>query len=189
MNYSLRTLLIVAAVVSVLCACLVYPRPIVGDLFYTFGLLLAAYSVIAVIYFRGLRRAFWVGFLILFGGYFCHTVWPSAVHNTWAYFQDTSGMAVVHSGIITTRLLYSAYILLNPMSSTGAPIVNGPGGFASRVALGPGEVPGQFIAFMTVAQTTIAIVLGIVGGFIAQWVSLQTFTRPIEKYLSERDIR
>src|SRR6476620_941463 len=138
MNYSLRTLLILAAVISVLCACLVYPRPIVGDLFYTLGLLMAAYATIAAIYFRGPRRAFWLGFLILFAGYFCHTVWPSAVHNMWDYVQETSGIAFAPSGMITKRLLYHAYKLLNPMSAIGSPVVNGPGGSASRMVLGPG---------------------------------------------------
>jgi hypothetical protein len=183
MNYSLRTLLILAAVISVLCACLVYPRPIIGDLFYSFGLLMAAYAAIAVIYFRGVRRAFWVGFFILFCGYFCHTVWPSAVHNMWDYVQETSGIAFAPSGMITKRLLYHAYKLLNPLSAIGSPVVNGPGGTASRMVLGPGEVPGQFIAFMTVAQTSIAILLGIAGGLVARRISLHAFparTQPIE---------
>jgi hypothetical protein len=166
MKFSLRTLLILAAVISVLCACLVYPRPIVGDLFYTFGLLLAAYSAIAVIYFRGPRRAFWVGFLILFGGYFCHTVWPSAVHNTWAYFQENSGVPFVPSGMITTRLIYYAYEALNPLSAARVASV-APSG---RLII-PDEVPGQFIAFMTVAQTTVGMVLGIAGGLVAQRIA------------------
>ncbi len=182
MNYSLRTLLLTAAGLSIVCASLVYATPLIGDLFYTFGLLMIAYGTIAAIYFQGKRRAYWVGFLILFAGYFCHSVWPSEIRSTWAYFQRNGSIGYTTQGLITTRLLAGAYEGLHPSSAPSSVPMRG-----GRTVSGP-QTAGQYIAFMTAGHTVIALFLGIGGGVVAQRFasrSLQSVRKPIENYLRE----
>jgi hypothetical protein len=190
MNYSLRFLLIGMAGFAVVCASMVYPEPLVGDLFYTFGLLAIAFAAIAAIYFRGSRRAFWVGFLILFAGYYSHSVWPGEIRSTFALFQGSAGMNFPAQGLVTTRLLSGAYESLHPDNRSGQPT----SGRINRYGGSPFPVTdnraGKFIAFMTAGHTAIAFLLGIGGGLIAQRIAAlapPTAKRQLEKILG-RDI-
>jgi hypothetical protein len=75
-RFSLRTLLIFTAGVAVVFASLKYPAPIVGDLYYTIGLLTIALSALAAILIRGPNRAKWIGFVLLFAVYFATAYGP-----------------------------------------------------------------------------------------------------------------
>jgi hypothetical protein len=162
MNYSLRTLLIFTAVFAIVVACLVFPEPLVGDLFYTLGLLMIAIAMLAAIYFRGPIRAYWIGFLLLFAGYYAHTVWPSEIRSTWTMVQTMGGLNYPAQGPITTRLMSAAYEGLHgpftPRQSVMAPRTGG----------GTSGDVGKYVAFMTVGHTVIALLLGLAGGAIAQ---------------------
>ena|SRR5438270_885176 len=185
MNYSLRTLLIVATGFAIVFASLAYPTAIVGDLFYTFALLVIAFGSIAALYFRGQRRAYWVGFLILFGGYFCHSVWPSEIRSTWLFLQRGGNLGYASQGIVTSRLLGIAYEgLHDPMGLRRT--IRSPR-MPSYPA--PEETAGQYVAFMTTGHVAIGLMIGIAGGLVAQRLASQTLPlmkRPIEKIL--RDI-
>lgn len=186
MNYSLRTLLLIAAGLSVFCASLVYATPIVGDLYYTFGLLMIAYATIAAIYFRGKRRAYWIGFLILFAVYYCHTVWPTEIRSAYSYFQRAGGMGFTGQGLVTSRLLAGAYEGLHPSDIPGRTS----GGL--RINPRPDETVGQYIAFTTAGHTAIALALGVGGGLLAQRFASQvlpTTKRPSEHFVSDMDIQ
>ena len=160
MNFSLRTLLLFTGAFAIVVACLVFPEPLVGDLFYTLGLLLIAFAVLAAIYFRGPIRAYWIGFILLFAGYFAHTVWPSEIRSTWTMVQTMGGMNYPAQGLITSRLMSAAYEGLHgPVTAQAVR----PG----RAALRGGDA-GKYVAFMTVGHTVIALLLGLVGGAIAQ---------------------
>src|SRR5262245_18163473 len=188
MNYSLRTLLIVATGIAFLLACLVYPMPILGDLFYTLGLLAIAFAVIAVTYIRGSQRAFWVGFLILFAGYFCHTVWPSEIRSTWSYLQRSGNIGYASQGVVTSRMLAFAFESLHPSALGGQPYNRRYPGFAGPMS--PEQTAGQFISFITIGHTTIGVLLGVVGGVAAQRIAIRTLPlvkRPLESVLREME--
>jgi hypothetical protein len=164
MNFSLRTLLIITAGVAVICASLVYATPIVGDLFYTLGLLMMAFSTIAAIYRRGSQRAYWIGFVILFATYFCHTVWPSEIRGTWTVMQRGRPFGFPTQDLITTRLLSFLYQGLH-------------GDMPTSVAFGPraasvDPAPAAFVAFVTVGHTAFALLLGLAGGAMARRFAL-----------------
>jgi hypothetical protein len=187
MNYSLRTLLIVAAGFAVVCASMAYPTPIIGDLFYTFGLILIAYAVIAAIYCRGTRRAYWIGFIVLFAGYYSHSVWPGEIRGTFALIQGSGGMRFPAQGLVTSRLLSIAYEGLHPDSFRGSVFASPRSGRLTS----QDEKAGKYIAFMTTGHTAIAMLLGIAGGFVAQTIAARTpqpVKRPLEKILSEMDM-
>jgi hypothetical protein len=157
MNFSLRTLLIIVAGLSVLIASLVYVNPFVGDIYYTLGLLTIGLAIILAVYRSGPNRAYWVGFLILFGGYFCHTVWPSEIRTTWLAFSDDFGMRT--PGLITNRLLALCFEGLHG----GMPDTGFPGPRSRRSALAE-----QYVSFLIVGHTAIAALLGCCGGLVAR---------------------
>jgi hypothetical protein len=168
MNFSLRTLLFVMAGVSVVAASLVYAAPVVGDLYYTLGLLAIAFAVLAAIYYRGPTRAYWVGFVLLFAGYFSHSVWPSEVRSTWTMVQTIGGVNYASQGLITTRVLSYMFEGLHgpittPMRGVGV----------GRATMQGATNAVQYVAFMTVGHTTIALLLGLAGGAIARQLAVR----------------
>lgn len=175
MNYSSRTLMLVAA--GLATACLVFADPILGDLYYTAGMLLFAFGVIRAIYSQGQRRAFWVGFVILYAIY--------SYHLNWMYLQFGGGRNAA-TGLITTRLLAVVYEGMNPMLAAER------GRFAastSPMSL-PGNLVGGYIAFLTMGHTLIALGLGVIGGRVAQRLALpaaSTSQRTLEEILQEVD--
>src|SRR4051794_22955970 len=104
MKQSSRTWLLVA--MGVATACLVFADPILAELYYTFGMLLFAFGILIAIYARGQRRAFWIGFVILFGIYLSQTT--SSVLQYVQFSQFTSGRNPP-MGLITSRLLGIIY--------------------------------------------------------------------------------
>src|SRR5262245_36463387 len=104
MNFTTRQLLLFVAGAAVALASLAFTDPVVGDIFYTGALLLIAYAIIAAIYCRGTRRAYWIGFVILFAGYFCHTVWPSEIRTAYNSMRVGSSIGYGAQDIVTTRL-------------------------------------------------------------------------------------
>ena len=180
----MRTLLLFATGFAIVLASMVYPSPLIGDLYYTIGLLTVAFAVIAAIYFRASRRAFWVGFLVLFAGYYCHTVWPGEVRGTWAMIMRQGGIGYMPQGVVTTRLLTYLYEALQPPMNAQRQM------YPTRNQMMPDELSGKYVSFMTVGHTVIAFLLGIGGGFLARWFALQAvplMRRPIEKILSDMD--
>lgn len=161
MNFSLRTLLLIMAALSVLFASFVYVGPFVGDLFYTLGLFLVCFALIFAIYRQRESRAYWIGFFILFTAYFCHTVWPAEIRTTWIAFSNDFGLRT--PGIISSRFLALCFQGIH-------------GDIPSMRALTPGRGPNaiaeNYIAFMTVGHTAIAILLGICGGEISKRLAI-----------------
>jgi hypothetical protein len=136
--------------------------PFVGDLIYSLGLLTIAFATIAAIYTHGVRRAFWVGFVICFAGYFGHTVWPSELRSTWLGFRQMGQLDYPAPDVITSRtfsyLYQGIYDSARNNSRNFRPVPIGVNG----------QSIGQYLAFVTVGHTAIAFLLGIVGGKLAQ---------------------
>jgi hypothetical protein len=166
MKFSLRTLLIVTASVAVVCACLAYPSPEVGDLCYSLGLMSIAFAAVLAIYQRGPKRAYWVGFLLLFATYFCHTVWPSELRGTWAVMQRFGGIDYPTQGVFPTRALTLLYQRLHGDFRPTSGLV-----FGGRTPRG-NEIMGKFVAFQTAGHTAIAALLGFCGAVLAQRYAL-----------------
>jgi hypothetical protein len=177
MKNSLRTWLLVA--VGVATACLVFADPILAEIYYTFGLLLFAFGILIAIYARGQRRAFWVGFVILFGIYLSQTTSSSFQLIQLAQF---GGIRNPPMGLITTRLLGMIYEGFHPEGFSGR------GQFSPNN--GMGNVFGGYMAFLTMGHTLFAIGLGVIGGSVAQHLTAsvgQTKIRSIEDVLLEVD--
>jgi hypothetical protein len=184
MSYSMRTLLLVATAAAIVCACLVYPDPIMGDLIYTSGLLVIAFAAIAAIYSSGERRAFLIGFLILFGGYYYVGLSQYELRTAAAYMQQPGNMRfmVPSTGLLTSRFLAYAYDVLHSQSDG---LVSG---LRSSRSLAPDKVIGGYIAFMMVGHAVFAFALGMIGGRVAQRLAARTTTligRPLEEVLKE----
>ena len=190
MSYSLRTMLIVAGVVAIVLACLVYPDPIVGELFFTAGFLLVTFGAVAAIYSRGHRRAFLIGFLILFGSYCWYSLWSTTARTISGLMQPGmamgSGIRYFPPGIITTRLLYYAYEGLNPDVLSGRQPLSGR---SSSPRTGE-QIYGRLTGFMTVGHTIIGLALGVLGGLVAQrlaWQPVPATARSIDEIRREMD--
>jgi hypothetical protein len=189
MQYSTRTLLIVAAVVAVLLACLVYPEPFIGDLFYTAGLLVLGVGIIAAIYARGRQRAFLIGFLVLFGIYSSQSVWfnNSRLLLGINIYGQPGTSARYSQGLITTRLLSYAYEALSPDFFSGRPV-------ASRrpsSSMSQQDIYLRYGSFMLIGHTVIGLALGVAGGWLAQRMVAPvppTAGRPLEKILDDMDL-
>lgn len=158
MNFSLRTLLIFMAAVAVVSASLVSAAPIVGDLFYTIGLLTIPFAAVAALYRRGPARAQCIGFLIVFASYFFHTLWPSEIRATWAVAQRAGEIDFPTQSPITTRMLSFLFQGLHG----DFPVMRLNYGDSSY------DTAAKFVAFQTVGHFAIGIVLGIIGGALAR---------------------
>jgi hypothetical protein len=158
MNFSLRTLLIFMAGVAGVSASLVSAAPIVGDLFYTIGLLTIPFAALAALYQRGPQRAQCIGFLIVFTSYFFHTLWPSEIRATWAVAQCAGEIDFPTQSPITTRMLSFLFQGLHG----DFPLV--------RMSYGDSayQMAAKFVAFQTVGHFTIGTLLGLVGGALAR---------------------
>jgi hypothetical protein len=162
MNFSLRSLLIFMAAVAVVSASLVSASPVVGDLFYTVGLLTVPFTAIAALYLRGPRRAQCIGFLIVFTSYFFHTLWPTEIRATWAVAQRTGELDYPSQRPITTRML--SYLFLGLHGEMPNDVDYG----------GPGyDIAMKFIAFLTVGHFAIGTVLAFIGGALARRFALR----------------
>lgn len=170
MHFSIRTLFLFTTAVAVTVASLSYASPIIGDLYYTLGLLTIAFATLAAIYRRGPQRAYWVGFVVLFAGYFCHTVWPSELRGTWNMMQQIGNLGVTTSGISTTRLLNGGFEVLHgsTISSSRMRPYNPGSRFNSDVE--------KYMAYMTIGHTAIAFLFGVIGGAVARRFALQSAT-------------
>jgi hypothetical protein len=157
MNFSLRTLFVFMAAVAVVSASLVSAAPVIGDLFYTVGLLTVPFTAIAALYQRGPQRAQCIGFLLVFTSYFFHTLWPTEIRATWAVAQRTGELDYPSQSPITTRLL--SYLFLGLHGEMPRDVDYG----------GPGyDTAMKFIAFQTVGHFAIGTVLAFIGGALAR---------------------
>jgi hypothetical protein len=168
MNFSLRNLLFFTAGVAVVAASLVKASPVVGDLFYTLGLLAIAFGVLAAIYFRGPNRAYWIGFVLLFVGYFTHSVWPSEVRSTWTMVQSIGAVNYPIQELITARGLTYLFEGLHGPIMTPAQ-----GSARVQSGLAGNAIVAHYVAFMTIGHTAIACLLGLVGGAVARRLALR----------------
>jgi hypothetical protein len=192
MSYSLRTMLIAAAVVAIVLTCLIYPDPIVDELYFTAGFLLFAFGTIAAIYSHGNRRAFLIGFLILFGSYCWYSLWSTTGRTVSGAVQPGMGVGMgtryLPPGPITTRLLYFAYEGLNPDIFSGRqPITGRPS--APRTGE---QIYGRFIGFMTIGHTLFGLALGVGGGLIARRLARQpvpTSAHSIDEIMPAMDVK
>jgi hypothetical protein len=165
MNFSLRTLLIFMAAAAVVSASLVSAAPIIGDLFYTVGLMTIPFVGVAALYLRGPQRAACIGFLLVFTSYFFHTLWPSEIRATWAVAQRAGNIDYPTQNPITTRMLSVLFEGVH-------------GAFQANVRSSPRsagiyESAAKFVAFQTVGHVTIGTLLGLVGGALARRFALR----------------
>jgi hypothetical protein len=162
MNFSLRTLLVFMAAAAVVSASLVSAAPVIGDLFYTIGLMTIPFAAICALYQRGPERAQCIGFLIVFASYFFHTLWPTEIRATVAVAQRTGDYEYPSQGPITTRML--SYLFLGLHGEMPNDVDYG----------GPGYDTGmKFIAFQTVGHLTIGTLLGLIGAALAKRFALR----------------
>ena len=172
MKFSLRALLLFTAALAVVMASLNYPSPYLGDFFYTAGMLAIAISAIAAIYLRGPQRAYCVGFLILFAGYFCQTVWPSEVRGNLLAMNRFGGVGYPTQGPLSTRSLALLYEGLHGDSRpTSASFFL----FGSRNR-GTDAKVAHYIAFQTIGHTAISLLLGVMGGTLAHKFAQHSLT-------------
>jgi hypothetical protein len=115
-----------------------------------------------------------VGFVILFAGYFCHTVWPAEIRGTFNSLRMSSQIGYGAQDLVSTRLLSYAFQGLHGSVMTRAGSM-GPG-MGARVTHNATTML-QYSTFMTVGQTSIALLLGMLGGTIARRFAQQTINR------------
>lgn len=176
MNYSPRTWILVGIGVAV--ACMLAPHPVLAEIYCTAGLLVFAFGILVAIYSQGARRAFWVGFSILFGIYYSQTSSSVLQLLQFAPFGGRSSMMGA-MGLITNHLLLWLYQGLHPTA-----FFNG-----SRNGMPPDQF-GSFAAFLTMGHTLFAIGLGYAGGRFAQRLAAMNEARSfrsIEEILQDVD--
>lgn len=168
MRFSLKTMLVVFAVVAAACAGGLYPTRIWAALFFTCGLLLILTGAVAALVRGDAVRAYWIGFTVFAGGYFAVAMFGDVQPN------------VTREGRIASwdepRLLTSQFLLwaddrltqFRPdraaqISSGSAYMRAGysPMSFAARGPTGQTLVMGH---------TLLTLLLGLVGGGMAKWL-------------------
>jgi hypothetical protein len=145
------------AAVAVVSASLVSAAPVIGDLFYTPGLLTIPFAAIATLYQHSPQRAQCIGFLIVLTSYFFHTVWPTEIRATWAVAQRTGDLDCPSQSPITTRIL--TFLFLGLHGEMGNDVDYGNPGY---------DTATKFIGFLTVGHFAIEVVPGLIGGALTR---------------------
>jgi membrane protease YdiL (CAAX protease family) len=104
---SIAGLLVAVAVLGVAIAALVYPSPLAANAFHSMTLATLTIAVLAAVYHRGAKRAFWVGFSTC----------------GWAYFLAVFGpepLSHVGPGLVTTTILNVVYPYTVPSTVAAA---------------------------------------------------------------------
>lgn len=180
MRFSMRTQLMVVAIAALCMASLVYPDPIVGDLFFTVGLLLILCAAVGAIYYQGPRRAFLVGFLIFFGGYYWAAATPNDIRISWALSQSGYGSRSLTPAIITTRLLALAFEAMHPqgyLRQISIPTKSAIS-YSTPTPVMPTSAINGYVAFLVVGHTIIAFGLGLLGGGVARRLAFRRLPSP-----------
>jgi hypothetical protein len=152
-------LLLSTVVVTIVFASLKHPLPIVGDLFYTIGVMTILVGTLAAILVHGRNKAYWIGFVVLFAGYFCHTVWPSPLRSASSILWKMGSDDSESRELITEAAISYLFDVMHPSPGKGSQ------GRAMR--------PEDYSSFLAVGHTAIALLLGICGGTIAQRLACQ----------------
>ena len=105
---SIAGLLGAIALMGVAIAALIYPSPLAANAFYSLTLATLTISVLAAVYHRAAKRAFWVGFSTC----------------GWTYFLAVFGpepLSHVGPGLVTTTILNIVYPYTVPAADAAAP--------------------------------------------------------------------
>jgi hypothetical protein len=104
---SIAGLLVAVALLGLAIAALIYPSPLVANAFFSMTLATLTIAVLAAVYHRGAKRAFWVGFSTC----------------GWAYFLAVFGpepLSHVGPGLVTTTILNIVYPYTVPSAVAAA---------------------------------------------------------------------
>ena len=113
LRVSIAALLGGIALFGVAFAALIHPSPLWGNTFYSLTLGTLTIAVLAAIYGRGRRRAFWVGFSTCGWAYFLATFGPSSISH-------------MESDLVTTAILDILYPYTVPRDPSGSAKVPAP---------------------------------------------------------------
>lgn len=108
MRFSVKTLLVLTAMVAVTLVCMMYPANLLGSAYYFAALATVFIMIVAAIQLRGSRRAFAVSFAVVAGGY----LWVSTPSGPSSAALAQLGVPVTqlnNSQLLTTMLMYCCY--------------------------------------------------------------------------------
>lgn len=105
-RFSLLTLLGLIAVVAVACAALTNPTPLWACVVETGVLAMLTYGVLASVFQREVRRAFWIGLSIVGWGYVLLAAGRSGFDSPVSWLTvGNAGFATGQSYLVTTRIV------------------------------------------------------------------------------------
>lgn len=200
-QFSLLTLLIAMGIVAVLCLALRSPNELWATAVFAAALFSLALAVLAAIYRSGRTRAFALGFLVLGAGYWGLVLLteqgeaygqPRLPTTRWAILLFT----LLHQENVQTATVMTP-VYSAPTYTTGMPpptpvttysaVVQPSGTFAyfPQTIQRP-----QFVmqTFLDITQQSLALLLGILGGILAQWLYATRHDDPAHStHLASRD--
>lgn len=180
-QFSIRSLLVAVAFVSLSIAALLNANGIWNGVMWGLVLYLLTAAALLVAYRSGARRAFWLGFLAFGGLYLLLYVTPTLSFQTWARADPLRS-----EELLATHLAQWAYGHLLPESRRSPQIPDpnaGPptGGFPSSYAYdstgqpvlpgsmsNPNYVPIQ--TFTQIAHALALIAIAMLGGKTSEWI-------------------
>lgn len=144
MRFSIKTLLIMTSLVAAACAAIFYPNVYWTTAFYTASLGMIMLAAVAAAICRGPVRAYWIGFVIFSGIYF------------WAAFTD---LQAHYRNEYTFRLITTVMLdRVDQWLSVQRP------GRGANFAFPNLEVT------MPIGHAVFAMVAGLIGGAVADWL-------------------
>lgn len=174
MRFSMKWLLALTATFAVTCYGLIFPNPLIGNLFFTICVGLVVTGLICAVFQRGQTQAFWIGFVLVATSY----LWlsegsfgsgaNSAIART---IRMQLGASVTEPELLTTTLLTFLYDNISS-TSTISPFAS-PNAWQTYPAI-PAQGPNRtmltfrgadpaFSSFMAVGHAVFAVAIGWIG--------------------------
>jgi hypothetical protein len=163
---SIRTMLVIVAFIALACVALVRANSVWASVMFSSALATLLFAVLAVIFRRGTKQAFWIGFALFGWGYLWMAHWPgdSPEGFTGMGFPIVGRMQQDSDDTLaTTKLLVFAYQNWLPLVRTpppGPPAGYGGGGYGGygggsfSFANPPGAAAGNSISNISAGTTT-----------------------------------
>jgi hypothetical protein len=163
----MKSMLMVVTAAAVTCFCLVYPHPLLGDLYYTLALLAIGFAVLAAVLLRKDLRAFWIGFALFATGYAWLTFSGQLSALDVSAYQRTGTWS--RPRIITTQMLDALFDEF-AMKSLPAQAMRFPApGFATGVqSTILRQLDPNYVAFASTGHAVFALLAGWLGGYVAR---------------------
>lgn len=165
-RFSIKVMMLAPVFVGAACTALFYPSVVLSGCYFVVSLLLVLTGVVGTIIRHGRMRAYWLGFALFGGGYFC-----LATINERYVMNSSNGVLV--SPLPTTNLVMWVYGKnVGPATSQPAFVTTSNGRIATSGTTRNNAVmlnaeAGQYV--VSCGHSVFTVLFAIFGGWIGSW--------------------